>query len=356
MPDESEKFSIDFAETGADEVVTKSKKIASEMNAVAAAMRKINATRTEEGGELSPVRMRFHQESVKLEKELTELRKKRAQIGTTREDVARERQIKRELKNLEKQDLKELDREESQVRKAQAAQQRQVMGEQKAHVRWISRAMQAVGLGRFAPTGATGAAVLGAAQELGIPGVLTAAGGIGPVGWGALAAGAAVGAPIAAGVWANRRILGQNPAHKIGMGVAGYVNPFEAMQDTRIVSNVLQAGEGFLTRVAGKLARGTDRLLRTVGGGFADFDKPGIGEVLAVKQMTDPLVGASRATSDLSKMGLYASVGEMVATRGSMAWQQELIEVLKRVGGTLDSITRNTEDAKIGGGGRSMSR
>lgn len=416
MPEAGEKFSIEFTDEGADELVAKSQKLAKEMNSIAAATERINKAGKDSAASQNKYLAQIKAATDEL-KQIEKFAGNRSNQPFWSQAIQNQKRVIEGLRKADRAEEAKTFKMEQDHQKEKHKGERGIMFEQRAHVRWISRAMQAVGMGRFSPSGSVGASVLGAMEQAGVGSVNSATGKVGLAGGMALGGVAVAGGVMALGGLSARHILAKSPSHQMGMELADYVNPFEANEKTRGISKMLQTIRhnvtnqelkftGMLNGIVNALAmfahtagpkaemfalqrkqdnrsyqdwlkidpngtmsaadrREYERKEREqvqakidagkeAGAGFAT--QPTVSEVRYAQGLTAPMMGAYRPQTDMAKMGMYASVTEAASVRGQFEYQRELLSVLMKMNGVLDELRHQAAAGAAGGGPSSLRR
>lgn len=399
MPDGGDQnvppIRIPFEEEGADETTAKVKRLIDVLTQLAGIYRKLaeeqkkRNTQDKSGGvsdgkggdqTFSKQRQYYQQRIRDLTEELADLRKSWKYRDPSAAELTRERTLKRQILRMTYLDQKQHDREMN------AAEQDRI-SHMSRHVRVINRAMQMVGLGRFAPGGQVGSAILNGLQVAGAPGVAPAAGQIGAMGWAGIGAGALIGGTAAVAGLAIHSTLGKSPAHALNMQAAGWLSPFEANESTREVSKVManisrMKTKGFtdiastvnsgliglhkfmatsipwLNLQAAKMSHASPERIKELQGKYdesskkatAETEAPTVGEVRYVQGLTGNMVDQFRPQSDMARMGLYASAAEGYAVGNQMEVWTKLVDAMQSAAATLKLIHEDQKAQAAAGG------
>lgn len=379
MPEGSDNpnISIKFTPDGADEVIQKARSIKREVEGIADAAAKA----AQPGGvggkrpqaELSPERLAIAREMDAITKRFGEFREIKKLHLFTKEHAREEARLKKDYRRLEKDDLRQMDKETAlaakekhrldrdEARRAGEEESRR-MSEQRTHVQWVTRALQAIGLGKYAPGGSVGSLVLGALGPAAAGGIS----GLSALAIGGLGAAAAIGVPLGFAAWGVNRTLGKNPAYGLGVEAAGYLNPFEAAEHTREAVRLAERWERFKTQTGLNIAKDVNDaaiFMKRLHAASAELmktgspeksinaadevakssDVPTVGEMRMRYEMSRPMMAGLAPASDMARMGIYARATEGEAMRSGRVWQQELIDALQRFSSSSEQRLRTAQ-------------
>lgn len=374
---------LDFRESGADEVITKTQTLVAWFDKLIERIRGLSKEAKASKEAVSGNGSLLEQ----LRKDLEDLKRSYEGRTPTEEEGKRRIGLYRQIRQLEVQESGNDGRRGAasvlkEMKEAGQEGSRQ-MESQKGHVAWIVRMLESAGLGhlsRWASAGAAGASRLVGMLGMGtLSGVGTMLGGVG---------GFAATAAITAGSMGLNRLLGASPAHAQNMEIAGYINPFEANYGSRVTSKMMAEFARLKRNALAAAGESADSFFGNIGVGMstawptmklwgakasgsfddqipgirAEIDEalrkgkklkedPTVGEVRWLQQITGSSMHDYRPQSDMARMGLYASTSEALAVRSQFTAQQEMITVLKEAAGLLKALQQNYRDEQAKGGG-----
>lgn len=232
------------------------------------------------------------------------------------------------------------------------------------------------GVGRLMGRGAVSGASAAIGAGMGITGA-TALGAAGMIGAAGLAAGGTM-------LWGVRRALSKNPALPYDMEIAGYVNPAEAMNKTRTLSKAVTSWEGFKTKLSMGIAEKIDSLMTAVTatafqlstrsiikkttGLDIDLKKPMYaltkhaigestpGELRYWMEQSRSALGPTGPSTDLGKMGLYATSSEAIRVNRQDITQTEMVNAMKDLTAKMSALAERGIFGDIGGAGKAFTR
>jgi hypothetical protein len=426
MPEDEQSYNIRF-QSDVQDYVAKSDAVIRKTNEVSEAFERMKSTaQGGKGGPTSPFRAQLTNEIRELEtmqsagfyspqliekqqRKVAELRKKdrayeerlyKEELNQEAEKHKKKQQSERDLekeakawqayhKNVRKEESDRAKEHEKNLknRERQEKEYLQRIGGKIAVFQTMMTRIGLGGVGGAMGRGAMSIATIASGLGLGMVGAGIGAG-IGAIGAGGLAAGGMM-------LYGARQGLMRNPARQRELEMAQYVNPAEAMENTRpllkaeaawkkgmediyqwsakkvgdIGVKVIETGmKGYTLGLEvknrlGSLISGKPTAdFRATGFKMAEDwakevkEKPSIGELRYWMDNAKGALGAQGPTNDMAKMGLYATSSEAIRINRQDITQTEMINAMKELTKKMSDLADKGLFGDIGGGGKPITR